>query len=220
MEKPPKKFIDLDPKTNLEQLKGVGKHLIDQFFTLGFWGQLDSFKLEARIEKIEAVLHATSPETKKLIDQKISLKDLQDGVGNEIIVNTLAQSVELRNISKTEYFKSALIAGIVTDIPQEKKLFFINCLSELSIAALNLLATIIKQHPKGQNRHVQVEELAKESGITDTVFLVALLRELDRFNLIEMIWPAVKAMHQSNVAFTIQNLAYEFSDYIKSYKDA
>jgi hypothetical protein len=107
------------------------------------------------------------------------------------------------------------------DLEKNKKLFFLSSLSNLSDAALNVFISILKMYNKEESsvRHMSVGSLSDKLKIKDKEFLLALLRELDQFNFIEITWPQSKAFDQSNVAFDVRRLAVKFFDYITTYAE-
>jgi hypothetical protein len=206
----------------IKQAKELGKHLIDHLFTGGLIGLYDSLQLKKRLARFQESLSSLSEEVKNTIDEKVSRDYLNSEEYKEIMVKTVVETVALKNLTKIQYFRSCVINSMLQlDLEKNKKLFFLSSLSNLSDAALNVFISILKMYNKEESsvRHMSVGSLSDKLKIKDKEFLLALLRELDQFNFIEITWPQSKAFDQSNVAFDVRRLAVKFFDYITTYAE-
>lgn len=185
--------IKLIPKTSEEwstfletSIKG-GALITDILFTGGTLGFLVGIGSNLRFKKAIKELGDLTAELKRDIHKNISVDYLKSDEFLVFVSNAVTEAMRSKNIEKIKYFKSAIVNGMVkTDLEKGKKILFVDCLSGLSEESILLLILIDRMCNKRGNKRLTFREIQKECKCTDIDYLMANLKALDRFSLIEI----------------------------------
>ncbi len=188
--------MDIVPRTQKDWEKlvntttaGAGT-LVDLLCTVPICQFLLGLASEHRINDQLDELRTMSEDQKKEISTKISKDYINSREFMIFYSNALEEFKKIKNIEKIQYFRSAVINGMIRrDVEENKKLLFIDALSNLPFDAVFLLKQI---HDIGlgreEGRHNFVE-IMKITG-RDEFLLAAELKALERYHLLDIDRPS------------------------------
>ena len=132
-------------------------------------------------------LQAISEEHKREIQSKVSMDYIKSSDFMIFYSNALEELIKIKNVEKLKYFRSAIINGMIRqDIEENKKLLFIDALSNLPVDTLILLKQIADMGIRRRDTRYSFEAILNESK-NDEHLLAAQLKALERYNLVVII---------------------------------
>ncbi len=195
--------------------------ILDTLCTYGVAKFLLELRSRERIKKILNELRNTSEDLKKEIQKKISEDYLNSDKFLVFLNNAFGEALKIKNTEKIKYFRSAIISGIIKpDIEEGKKLLFIDALSNLPLDSTMLLMDIDKMCSKRGNANITVQHIKQRYDYyKDPIYLMANLRSLERYNLVEVITPGVvKDPDYSNYTVIYGSFGRDFILFIMAYQ--
>jgi len=217
--------MKLIPKTR-EDLNSIidttlrGKALVlDTLFTYGIAKFILDLISRERVKKVLTELKNTTEEIKEDIQKKVSKEYLCSDDFLIFINNALREVIEIRNAEKIKYFRSAIIGGMIRfDIEEGKKLLFIDALSSLISDSIILLININKMCSNQGNARITLQEIKQRYDYQQPDYLMANLRSLGRYNLVEVITPEIKEQNYSNYTIIYGSFGRDFISFISDYQ--
>lgn len=199
-------------------IKG-GAFITDVLLTKGMSQFLVGKVYAVRLDKTLRELRSLPQELKEEIKDKVSKEYLSSPEFLVFISNALTEAVSLKNIEKLGYFRSAIISGIIKgDIEEGRKILFIDALSDLSIDSLILLASINDMSSGNREAHLSFLQIKHTSGYNDINYLVANLKSLEKYNLIELIKGQIRQENSyEHYAVIYGNFGKGFISFIMDY---
>ncbi len=198
-------------------IKG-GALITDVLFTRGMVQFLVGKAYEIRANKAIEELKDISIALKAEIQKKISIDYIKSHEFLVFVSNTIREAVSLKNLEKLKYFRSAIISGMVRqDLEEGRKLLFVDCLSSLSVDSLILLKTIHDMYSPNRAASLTFEHIQQQSGYEDSHYLMANLKTLERYHLIEITVPQIKVKDYGNYAIIYGKFGKDFISFILDY---
>lgn len=205
--------------SHIETAFGAGALITDVLFTRGILQFLMGTAQRIRSNKAIKELKNLSEENKKEIREKISKEYLKSQDFLVFLSNIMIESIRLKNAEKAKYFKSAMINGMINNNMEEgKKNLFVECLSSLTMDSILLIGTIDRLSSKENNKsNLTFSVIREKTKYDDYCYLMANLKTLERYNLVEIYDPQSKMPFYGNYTVIFNELGREFVSFIISY---